>query len=134
MHSLLQLFFSLLRLWHFHITSVSLYSPSARRGRFIFSQIKCTNVVVEKLNWIRRSYLDMIIFNVCLVLLFCHAKKRKKTTKKFCNVVKPTVNTPNKPIRMRSNKRCNFFLSLSLVLFAPKIQIFQPYEYSVKKA
>lgn len=34
-------------------------------GLFIFSQIKCTNVVVEKPNWIRRSYLDIIIFNVC---------------------------------------------------------------------
>lgn len=36
--------------------------PGSWCGLFIFSQIKCTNVVVEKPNWIRRSYLDIIIF------------------------------------------------------------------------
>lgn len=29
-----------------------------------YIQIKCTNVVVKKPNWIRRLYLDIIIFNV----------------------------------------------------------------------
>lgn len=43
-------------------------------GRFIFSQIKCTNVVVEKLNWIRRSVFGYYHIQRLLGLQFCAQK------------------------------------------------------------
>lgn len=36
------------------------------------TQIKCTNVAVKKPNWIRRSYLDIIIFNVLFSVWYVH--------------------------------------------------------------
>lgn len=43
-------------------------------GRFIFSQIKCTNVVVEKLNWIRRLVFGYYHIQRLLDLQFCTQK------------------------------------------------------------